>query len=219
MSDMILSDYTTLSLLSRFDIKLGFAEQNIAEVCRRFGVDVNMFLLICNIHSYDNFIPDDKEIATINICSVIKYLQRSHTYYIEHRLLSLEQKMSSISNSFSDTYQEILTPFFIQYKQEVINHFNHEERVLFPYITALEKGNPASKFKSRQYEQNHSNMNEKLTDLINIIIKYLPEEYANEARNSILYDIFMLEADLTKHTRIENKILIPYVKNIEYCYE
>ena len=60
---------------------------------------------------------------------------------------------------------------------------------------------------------------EKLNDLKNIIIKYLPEEYSSPLRFEILKDIYDIEKDLQKHSLIENRLLVSLVQKIEKSYE
>ena len=66
-----------------------------------------------------------------------------------------------------------------------------------------------------KFEDNHSNISEKLNDLKNIIIKYLPEEHSSALRFNLLNDIYAVESDLRKHSLIENKLLIPLVEIME----
>ena len=66
-----------------------------------------------------------------------------------------------------------------------------------------------------QFEQNHSNIEDKLADLINIIIKYLPGKLRTADRISMLQDLNALSADLNRHALIEDKILVPFVEYLE----
>ena len=58
-------------------------------------------------------------------------------------------------------------------------------------------------------------MEEKINDLKNIIIKYLPGSYTSHIRMQVLYEIFKIENDLHKHAMVENKLLIPIVAKLE----
>ena len=66
-----------------------------------------------------------------------------------------------------------------------------------------------------QFEENHSNIDETLNDLKNIVMKYLPDTCDTVLRNEVLYRIFRLEEDLLKHTLVEDNILIPLVNKLE----
>ena len=88
---------------------------------------------------------------------------------------------------------------------------------VFPYIESLlaHTVNDSNPYKISNFEHNHTNVDEKLNDLKNIIIKYLPGNYTSNIRMEVLKDIFRIESDLRKHTMIENKLLIPLVAKLE----
>jgi regulator of cell morphogenesis and NO signaling len=65
------------------------------------------------------------------------------------------------------------------------------------------------------YERSHSNIEEKLSDLKNLIIRYLPPVLCRELCQKILIGLFRLEADIENHQRIEDKVLVPKVKQLE----
>ena len=69
-----------------------------------------------------------------------------------------------------------------------------------------------------QFEENHTNIEEKLSDLKNIIIKYLPDSCASKEQNDVLFEIFLFEEEINTHTLIEDRILIPFVQEIEKKY-
>ena len=101
------------------------------------------------------------------------------------------------------------------------NHFRYEEEVVFPYIESLikEHGCKGKRYNIGQFEHNHSNINEKLNDLKNIITKYLNEEYSSPLSFELLADIYSVEKDLCKHSLIENRLLIPLVEKMEKSNE
>lgn len=218
MADVILRNYRLLTLLPRFDIRLGFGEKSLSQVCAKHGVNEHFFILVCNINTFDDYCPDRDELVDIDIDSMLKYLKKSHDYYVNDRIDSLERKLTMVAGCGTGYSHKILDKFFAEYKQEVLKHFAYEENEVFPNIMALTKGENVD-FHIAQYEENHDNIDDKLSDLKNIIIKYLPEDCSTKERNDILTDIFLFEEDLTKHTRIEDKVLIPYVREVEKSYE
>lgn len=218
MADIILRDYRIVTLLPRFNIRLGFGEKTLSEVCAKYGVNEPFFLLVCNIYTFDDYVPDREELVDIDIESLLRHLRRSHDYYINHRIASIERTLAMMADYCPGQHHKIIGTFFSEYKQEVLNHFDYEDSEVFPNIAAFIKGEQVD-FHIAQYEENHDNIDYKLSDLKNIIIKYLPENCSTEERSDILTDIVLFEEDLTKHTRIENKVLIPYVREIERIYE
>ena len=57
IADLIDVNFKLLNVLSRLGISLGFGENTIMEVCERQGIDLKSFLLICNVYTYDGYIP------------------------------------------------------------------------------------------------------------------------------------------------------------------
>ena len=220
MADMILNDSTLLDILRRFNIPLGFGDKNVEEVCRQYSINYKFFLIIANINTFSAYLPSVKELNLITIDELINYLKRSHLTSINRRITVIDEKLLSISESTNGSEFKLILKFFRNYKAEVIKHFNYEENVVFPYINSLlGKQQQAWSYSIEQYEDNHSNIDDKLSDLKNIIIKYLPYgEMKSEdlfSVNDVLKDVFTFEEDLAKHTRIENKVLIPMVHRIE----
>ena len=87
--------------------------------------------------------------------------------------------------------------------------------MIFPYIIQLLNGIKSDNYKIKEYESNHSDIDAALNDLKNIILKYLPPECTIEKCREILLNLFMFEYDLSKHTLLEDKILISLVEHIE----
>lgn len=219
MSDIILDNYALLTVLPRFGINLGFGEQSVGEVCRKCRVNEQLFLLVCNVSTFEEYLPDEQRISELDATALINYLQSSHLYYMNEKIYSIEEQLESMGSSCSDSHNRIINSFFGEYKNEIINHFRYEEQEVFPYVRALIKGCEQGDFNINQYEQNHSNIEDKLSDLKNIIIKYLPENCSSKLRNRVLFEICLFEQDLVKHSLIEDKILVPFVSQLEKSYE
>jgi regulator of cell morphogenesis and NO signaling len=215
MADLILSNYKLLQVLSRFGIKLGFGEKSIAEVCRLFDVSPELFLLVCNVYSVEDFLPGKEELSEIPLSQLISYLKKSHDYYLKERIPHIEEHLDCVAEKWDGRKGKILKQFFLEYKEEVANHLKYEEDVVFPYVNRV-NNNERSEYTITQFEENHSNIEDKLNDLKNIIIKYLPDTATSCRQNDILVDLFLMQEDLNKHTLIENKILIPFVQELEH---
>ena len=65
--------------------------------------------------------------------------------------------------------------FFNEYKNEVIRHFDYEEVTVFPYISNMVKGARPGDYEIGVFRENHSNIDDKLNDLKNIIMNICRE--------------------------------------------
>jgi len=215
LADLVGANYQLLNVLSRMGIGLGFGELSINEVCERQGIDPESFLLICDVYTYDDFVPSKEVLASAEPSTLVDYLHNSHSFYLDKEFASLERNLKAMVESCDATQKKIVEKFFKGYKKQVENHFAYEESVVFPYVRALVKGERQESYAIEQFEENHSNIDETLNDLKNIVMKYLPETCDTVLRNEVLYKLFSLEADLAKHTIIEDTVLIPIVNKME----
>ena len=63
------------------------------------------------------------------------------------------------------------------------------------------------------FAEKHNNMDKKLKELKDIIIRYYPEQ-GNDLLTSVLFDIINCEQDLSQHCEVEDYIFVPAVRNI-----
>ena len=91
----------------------------------------------------------------------------------------------------------------------------YEDQNVFTYVDNLLKGNPDLSFNISTYATSHNRLDTKLTELKNIIIKYLKTNGDNDHTNSMLFDIFACIQDLDSHCRVEDCIFVPAVFNLE----
>jgi regulator of cell morphogenesis and NO signaling len=146
---------------------------------------------------------------------LVPYLSASHRYYLDERLPHIEWHLNRIADNADPKYGHVLKRFFEGYKNEVSEHFIYEETTVFPYIETLMAIHRQDKYRISDFEDAHNNVEDKLNDLLQIIFKYLPGNASQSDSISVVFDIYQLSSDLNKHTLIEDKVLIPYVKLLE----
>jgi regulator of cell morphogenesis and NO signaling len=221
MADLLASDMSLLSILQRLDIKLGFGEATVAEVCREYGISTDLFLIICNIYSFRDYTPQVETLTKDDIKSITTYLRASHRFYTSISFPQLHSSIHMLVKELDEVSRKLIDKFYDDYDNEVTSHFRYEEETVFPYIEKLTSGElqENSMYNITQFEHNHSNINEKLSDLSNIIIKYLSQETTSKLRFEILGLIHFISNDLQKHSNIENKLLVPLVSKLEARHE
>lgn len=215
MADLIHANYRNLSVLSRLGIPLGFGEKTVEEVCIKYSVDVTLLLLICNVLVDNDMVPAEEQIAKCPVEQVVRYLQHSHLHYLTVALPAIQESLNRVVVSCSEIHAKALQRFFNEYLREVESHLANEDQSVFPYILQLLNTSKKSKFSIRQYKDRHANIEIKLTDLKNIIIKYIPCIHPDVFRDELLNQLFDFEEDLNRHTLIEEKLLVPSVLLLE----
>ena len=215
MAELVISNPTLMLTLSRFGIELGFGDQNVKEVCEKANVSPSFFLLICNLYSNPEFIPSKDDIKSVDANAILSYLSESHKYYLKERLPHIEYHLKRIVEACPERFGNTINRFFNEYKDEVESHFKYEEEVVFPYIKSLCNNTIEPNFSISEFKSNHSNIEDKLNDLMNILIKYLPANIFPKERIEISLDIMEVTSDLSCHTLVEERVLVPFVEMME----
>ena len=215
MADLIHANSKNLEVLKRLGIPLGFGEKTVEEVCQKYSVDEDLLLLICNMLINNDLLPEQEQIERCPILQVLHFLTQSHQYYLQVALPNIHKLLDALANTCSETHGKALNRFFDEYRHEVEKHLAHEDQVVYPYIKQLLSQSRKSKFSIQQFKDKHANIEIKLTDLKNIIIKYIPDNNSDRLRDELLVQLFNFEDDLNRHTLIEEKLLVPTVLLLE----
>ena len=226
IADAIHSNYLLIPVVNRFGISLGFGEETINNVCAEHDIDVEFFLSIINAFSNEDYFPE-KKLQTFNVLMIVEYLKKTHKYYRETQIPVIEKHLKSLFSGTSRRSKSLILvkKFFMEYKKELFTHLKREEKITFPYIEKIYKMYKSPKKKRKEksglhysmeiYEEEHEEIDEKLYDLKNILIKYVSGNFDQAVCNEIIFELFRLEKDIKDHTRIENNILMPLVKEME----
>ncbi len=215
MADLIGADYRLLTVIYRLGIKLGFGEKTVEETCRESGVNCDTFLLIANVYATEGYVPTTEMMTAASAIDLVRYLHASHSYYLDHEIQDLSRIFEDLLRPCAPMQRDVIMRFFDGYRKEVENHFAYEEDIVFPYVRSVAGGQRVEGYSMETFEENHNNIDEKLNDLRNIVMKYLPPVCDTVTAIKALSRLCTLEADLEKHTLIENSILIPMVNRLE----
>ncbi|MBG0781164.1 MAG: hypothetical protein H0S84_02730 [Bacteroidales bacterium] len=227
MAEVIHMNHHLLPVLNRFDIYLGFGERTVEAVCIDHKVNVDFFLEIVNTFHDSSYFPL-RHLQSFKASMLIDYLHKTHAYYLDVKIPEIGRYISEIAQTsdFEEIHRKLLKDFFNQYQHELTNHINKEEQGVYPYVLRLEKAlesedanaetiKELQQYSIIEYEKDHDDVEAKLFDLKNILIKYLPPVHNNKLLNLIVHEIFELERDLNNHGHIEDLILVPIVENME----
>ena len=216
LAELMAADRRLLLLLPRFGIGLGFGDRSLGQVCQTNHVNADLFIMICEIYANGRFRPKIEELQQIDLGNLLSYLKASHQYYLEERFPHIEEHLQHIIEASGQKYGPMLSHFYDEYKQEVMRHIQYyEEEVVFPYIEALLNGQHTDSYNITEFEHNHTNIQDVLDDMMNILLKYLPGNILPKERIEISLDIMELSDDLNRHSLIEERILVPFVESIE----
>ena len=188
MCDLVCDRYAVLQVMSRFGIALGFGDKTIAEVCAESRVDAATFLAVVNMLM--NFGNGAELAGEVSVRSLTDYLHNSHGYFLDFRLPAIRRKLI-----------------------EKVDCMSYEEQTVFPYVESLLSGEKNTAYSIDIFRRQHDQIDIKLRELKNIIIKYYPSGSSNEL-NGVLFDIFNCEHELASHNAVEDELFIPAVERL-----
>jgi len=214
VADLIDLNYKLLGVLMRLGMKLGFGESTVTELCRRHNVDEHTFLQLCKAYTYKDYRPSAADLDKICAKDLLKYLKMSHQDYSRTALGVLDNFLKTILEKGDKRAEQVISKFFSDYKNELAKHFEYEEECIFPYVETLMDGN-AHAAANTVLDEDHTDIGEKIDDLKNIVMKYLPESSTGSEILSTVTYLYMMRDDLIRHTAIEENILMPLIKRME----
>lgn len=214
MSRLIGDNYSLLMVLSRFGIPLGFGDKTVQEVCTEHQVDCPTFLAVVNfLQEGHSHIAD--RIEDLSVSALMNYLRQAHSYFLDFCLPTIRRKLvKAIDCSRENEIAYLILKFYDEYVCEVRRHMDYEEKYVFTYVDALLQGGGEHKYNIGVFSKKHSQIDLKLAELKNIIIKYY-RAGNNNLLNAVLFDIFSCESDLSSHCLVEDYLFIPAVLHLE----
>ncbi len=216
MNDLIKEDTSMLLTMTRFGFSLGFGDKTVREVCLEKNVDEKSFLAVVNFIT-DGYKEESINHDEVSIDAVILYLRNAHDFFLDFKLPLIRKKLiEAIDECVQEQpYRKMIMKFYDDYVAEVRKHMDHENETVFPYVLNLLKGKKDPRYTIAIFEQNHENIDSKLADLKNILIKYFPAQQPNYLLNEVLFDLSACEKDLDKHNRVEDHFFVPVTETLE----
>lgn len=228
MAEVIHVNYWLIPIIGRFGIDYGFGNKTVVDVCNDHNINVWFFLEIINSYQNPEYFPKE-QLQNFNAQLITDYLSSTHSSYLNSKIPEIEAYINEMEEKASQNNLKnvkLLNDFFKNYKCELKKHLSREENTIFPYAIMLENALSQKEFDKElinkiknesidHYGSSHDNVEIKLSDLKNLIIRHLPPVLCRELCQKLLTELFRLEADLKNHSRIEDKVLVPKIKLIE----
>jgi len=216
--DLVDANPNLLPVINRFGIRPGFKDKTVAEVCTEKNINKDFFLALVNTYNNPDYFPEE-ELLGFSPVLIVDYLKRTHAYYLEYCLPRLESLLERLISGGRNSDRELtmIRSFYEKYKHEFLLHMKDEEENVFPVVLKMVKGDRIDNHPpaSLSFEKDHINMEDKLNDLKNLLIKYLAPDYNDNDFNEFLASLFQFEKDITDHSRIEDHILVPQIAGIQ----
>ena len=205
MADLMDAHLSLLGVFVRMGLRFGYGDATVEEVCRQAGLDAETFLLICRVYAQEGYRPGADALQKADIQAVAAYLRQSHSYYLEGVLGRVEDSLRATVAACDERSRAVIRRFFSDLVEELSRHFEYEEQHVFPLV---ETGASAS-FRAAEFEDTHQSVAEKLADLKNLILKYLPAQGNQAEALRTVQLLSIMDSDVQKHIILEDCVLAP----------
>lgn len=221
MSDLIHDDYRLLQVISRFGVSLGFGDQSVDAACKASGVDTMTFLTVVNFIQSEGRLSVSELAKQVSVAELMRYLRRSHTYFVDFRLPAIRRKLiEAINCSAKNQLAFLILKFYDEYAAAVQRHMDYENEHIHSYVQQLLDGHlpqRGSTYRAlaAKHHDNHSSISYSSHELKSIIIKYYPSDSDTQRLADTLMDIYIMEEDLFSHCHLEDTLFAEAVHLLE----
>jgi regulator of cell morphogenesis and NO signaling len=167
----------------------------------------------------EDIIMSMQETKWKNLSELISHIEQSHHVYTREALAHIGVLFARENDSVAMTAD--VRRCFEALEADLMPHLIKEERILFPYIVALESGqSPASCFGSvanpvRMMEMEHQAVKKLLEQLRQLTANYRPAPEDNSNISALYAALAALDSDLVEHIHLEGDVLFPQALELE----
>lgn len=210
--ELIVAHPSILLVMNRFNLSLGVGDKTVHEMCIEKKIDEPTFLAILNLTVLSDHYVDP---ATVSLPTLIAYLKNAHHYFFHYRYPSIRQKLIDAIDRSDKKFYELMLHYYDKYVDALKEHTEFEEKSIFSLAELTLQGRISTQKPIIGMQRWHSQINMKMNELKNIIIKYFPSNENASALNLAVYDLFACEEEFSIHCRIEDQLLTPAIQAYE----
>lgn len=216
LADIIIGDPNVITVLNRFNIRLGVSDKSVERICDEYQLDSEFFETILNTFINEDYFPENI-LKTFNASKIVDYLDLTNRSYQQFQIPNIERHFNfllSKSNGENNNLA-LMYRFFIELKEEMLKRINRDTSTLFPEINQLSATGQISDIERIIHFDEEDSIEEKLSDLKNMFVIHLNGEYDLNLCHAVLFAIISLEKDIKQNNRIRSRILLPFLNNIK----
>ncbi len=160
--------------------------------------------------------------------TIIGYIVDKHHVYVREEIAALGPLMAKVANRHGENHPELpgLERNFALLRDDLLQHLEKEEKILFPYIESLERTKlngaavPFSCFGSVQNPVNmmlreHDTAGDMLRTMREATSDYALPEGACPSYTALFTRLEAFELDLHQHIHLENNLVFPRALELE----
>ena len=211
LSEIILHDPSTITVLDRFGIALGVGDSTVADACRDRGIDIKFFTTILNTYINENYFPQEA-LAQFSAAEIVDYLSKTNDYYDKNVLPNIERHFAFLIGRAPSHNNNLvlMRQFFDEMKDELMQRITSDREQWFPQVCRNAQAvGGAETLASSGDDALADAIEDKIDDLLNMLIVHLKGEYDHNLGYAVVVAVLSLKKDIKQNNRIRNRILRP----------
>ncbi|HZT59364.1 MAG TPA: iron-sulfur cluster repair di-iron protein [Pyrinomonadaceae bacterium] len=204
-------------------------ERTLGAACRDAGADVDEVLVMLEGAAREQSGGDAaKDFQAMTLAEVIRHILDTHHAYARREMKHIAPLVERVFAAHGDRHEELgrVRALFLELCADIEPHMMKEERILFPYILALEESArrksapPFAPFGSvenpiRMMLHEHDTAGQVLRELRAASNDYFVPEDVCTSYQLLFRALEDFEQDLHRHVHLENNLLFPRALELE----
>jgi len=226
--EIVASDYRTAAVFQRHGLDFCCkGSKTIAQGCRDSGTD-EMALIRDLDAVLDTPAAGLPRFAAWDARTLIAYIVGNHHAYVREAMPTVLRHTAKIASVHGERHPELshIAKLFARVAAEMTEHMIKEERVLFPFIAALEESatrrapRPPAPFGTvanpiHAMEAEHEFVGDAMAEIRHLTGGYTPPADACATYLVCFQELEAFERDLHDHVHLENNLLFPKAAALE----
>ncbi|MEX2596604.1 MAG: hypothetical protein WEC59_06695 [Salibacteraceae bacterium] len=202
--------------LERYDLFQNGNELRVELISNASIKDVDFIIELCTVYGRPDLF-DSATFSQYSMSVVLDYLKRTHAFYKERMLPKMEMAIKSIQSQFPDhPVSAMLTHFYSNYQNELLEHIELEENRLFPYAESLYDGKKPENYSVVEFRYHHDhNIEDHLQTLLKMVETEFSDVAASFAYRAFKNMLVQFKVDLNIHHKVEEEVFLCMVESLE----
>lgn len=228
VGEIVAEDYRTAGVFKKYGLDFCCGGgRPVAEACERKGIDLDTLLNELSVVTQEKSQNDNYQEWSPDFLA--DYIVNTHHRFVRDKLPEIEIYARKVAKVHGSRHKElnVILNEFLMLKDELLNHLEKEEKMLFPYIKELvkweksgEKMDQKPHFGTvenpvRMMEVEHDEAGESMAKIQKLSNNFTPPEDACASYRVLFQNLEGFQDDLHKHVHLENNILFPKALELE----
>jgi iron-sulfur cluster repair di-iron protein len=202
--------------------------KSVAQACQSAGISLEFLLARLGELNAQVPDPDFTSWQRASLASLTRHIVQTHHSYVRKEIPRINALLEKVQSRHGTVHPELtaMKLVFGFIGEDMLNHMQKEEQVLFPYIEQLERGSadgtppPATPFGSvtRPVDcmmRDHEKAGKEMQQIRDLSEEFTLPEGACPTYRALYDGLREFEQDLHCHVHLENNILFPRAIELE----